>query len=112
MAQMLLQEINRSQYKKKNYDRDRDFDIHLREACSRAALRLIYTSSQSYVSGKRNVNENTPGEDVSSSDILPLQALGDKDFLAKIVTETQAGMASIEDSKLLKKEIKQLEVWD
>lgn len=43
-------------------------------------------------------------------EIHPFHALGNRDFLSRVVAETHAGMAAIEDSDLLRHEIKQLEV--
>jgi hypothetical protein len=42
--------------------------------------------------------------------ITPLHRLGDKHILSKLVTETIAGMATIEESNQLKDEINQLQV--
>lgn len=43
-------------------------------------------------------------------EIHPFHALGNRDFLSRVVAETHAGMAAIEDSDLLRQEVKQLEV--
>jgi hypothetical protein len=47
---------------------------------------------------------------VEKVEILPFQALGNREFMSRIVAETHAGMAAIEESDALKLEIKQLEV--
>ena len=80
---------------------------HLREACAKAALRLVSTSStykkKSAVSDQDHTSEH-------QDSILPLQQLGDKGFLSKLVIETQTGMAAIDEAKLMRLEVKQLEV--
>lgn len=43
-------------------------------------------------------------------EIHPFHALGDRELLSRIVAETHAGMAAIEDSDLVKQEIQHLEV--
>jgi hypothetical protein len=55
-------------------------------------------------------NNNASAAAVEKVEILPFQALGNREFMSRIVAETHAGMAAIEESDALKLEIKQLEV--
>ena len=102
IGHMLLEEVSSNL----SYGKSED---HLREACAKAALRLMCTSS----SYKKKSISATSGQDQSSEDrvdILPLQQLGDKGFLSKLVIDTQTGMAAIDEAKLMKLEVRQLEV--
>lgn len=120
MAHMLHEEILRGVSGKGGHDSAR-----LKEACARAALRLIFTSSH-YQHIARGAEDRPNMADIAEEgrggggggggggdavhDIAPLHALGNRDFLARLVAETQAGLVAIEDSKLLKRQMKQLEV--
>lgn len=119
----------------------------LKEACVRAALRIVHTSvnimreeqessfsdspaeeSKARASLDKDASYNmmTPSQTPSSSqihqsdrkkrkklknvEILPFHALGSREFLARIVAETQAGLAAIEDSDNLRIEQQKLQV--
>ena len=100
IGHMLMEEVSSNL----SYGKSED---HLREACAKAALRLVSTSStykkKSAVSDQDHTSEH-------QDSILPLQQLGDKGVLSKLVIETQTGMAAIDEAKLMRLEVKQLEV--
>ena len=100
IGHMLLEEVSSNL----SYGKSED---HLREACAKAALRLMSTSS---TYKKKSVSASHDQSNEDRVDILPLQQLGDKGFLSKLVIETQTGMAAIDDAKLMKLEVRQLEV--
>ena len=89
IAHMMLEEINNN-------------NDNIREACLKAAMRLILSSNKK--------TENSLTDDVlSNNTISPLKALGDRDFLSKLISETQSNLTTIEESSYLKKEVNQLE---
>ena len=119
LAQLLLEEIQSN----KGIDKTKLNDNDLKDACVRSALRLVQTAisktheekkSKRKSKGIRNddvdqgyVSPIFDDGDEDSKDfdeILPLEALGDRHVLARIVAEARDGMCSIEEIKTLRKE--------
>ena len=84
-----------------------DFQL-LREACAKAALRLL--SSTADYARKTAVAKADGQTEIENFHVHPLYQLGKKDFLSKIVTETQVCMSAIEEAKLMKQEVRQFKV--
>eukprot|EP01038_Epipyxis_sp_PR26KG_P005943 gene5943-8192_t len=66
--------------------------------------KISYDNNNHKKSKRSKSNNNN-----NNNEILPLSALGDPAFLAKIVAETQVGLLDIEQSKAMKQEIKHFE---
>jgi hypothetical protein len=69
---------------------------------------LSSRSRRSSPAGKHK--RTAPLKGLGRVEIHPFHALGDREFLARVVAETHAGMSAIEDSDSVKEEIKQLQV--
>ncbi len=141
MGHMLLEEI-RNCGAGERVARDFDDGSGLKEACARAAIRLVHASinvsndeaaaagSEAdfdqpdrdtlftptangslsralYRSGGENKRTRRSAVDIPAS---PFHLMGNRKYLSRLVAQTQAGIAAIEDSNSLKKEIEQLKV--
>lgn len=124
MAQIMVEELLQGSGGGRESIKDgvRLTENSLKTSCIRAALRLVYTSSR-LVNGSDDEDED-PGEDEDLEEtpgrhndrvkrrlaLTPFHVLGDRDFLSKLVTDTHAGLAALEESLLLKDEVRQLQV--
>jgi hypothetical protein len=98
----------------------------LKDACIRAALRLVYTSTNlvqdpelqramaeelEEFSTSANADANFPAASGQKKmPFTPFHALGDRHVLSKLVAETHAGFAAMEEAAMFREEINQLEV--
>lgn len=97
----------------------------LKDACIRAALRLVYTSTNlvqdpelqralaeelEELSHSANASADFRDSRQKKVTFTPFHALGDRHVLSKLVAETHAGLAAMEEATMFREEINQLEV--
>lgn len=125
IAHLILEEMQQS--------KTMSMGTSMKEACVRAALRLVHTSSivsndllmeaamddeGGMAEEKSNLRTPTRGgggvlhkkQKSLQVPMTPFHALGDRAVLSKLVADTHAGLVAIEDSNLLKEEMRQLQV--
>lgn len=117
MAHIMLEELQQQKQTSKgstsaNSSMNQD---GVREACIRAALRLVYTSSH-LAAGTTDSDHDEGGDSPRNRQssrppkVAPFHQLGDRDVLSRLVAETHAGLTALEEAEMMREEVTELEV--